>query len=117
MKKLLLLAIVATVWSSLIAATGGSQSTAIAIAGVVGLLLPFGLKLVPAAGHYMVGITLGSSLLVAVVAEVVTGEIDVSNLQATNATALLAMFLSVYGLSQAVYAVLTQSPKTASVVT
>jgi uncharacterized membrane protein (DUF441 family) len=117
MKRLLFVALVPMAWLLLIGATGGSQSTAIAIATVVALVLPFALKYIPAAGHYMVAITLGASLVVAVLAEVATGEIVLSNLQATNATALLAMFLSVYGLSQVVYSLLAQSSKTAATVT
>ncbi len=115
-RRLFLLAIVG-VWLVTLAATGGSQSTAIAIAAVVGVLLPLGLKYIPAAGHYMVGISLGASLVVAVIAEIVSGEIVLSNLQATDAQTLLALFLSVWGLSQIVYATLTQSPKTAAAVT
>jgi len=108
---------VAVTYAMIMAASGGSQSTAIAIAGVVGVLLPFVLKLVPAAGHYMVGITLGASLLVALLAEAVSGEIVLSNLKSTDAATLLGLFLSVWGLSQIVYATLTQSPKTAGAVT
>ena len=117
MKRLLFVLGLMGLWFVLAAATGGSQSTAIAIATVVALILPFVLKYVPAAGHYMVGITLIVSFVVAVLAELVSGEIDLSKLGSIDPTALLAMFLSVYGLSQVVYALLTQSPKTASAVT
>jgi hypothetical protein len=105
------------IWPLLIAATGGSQSTAIALATVAALILPFVLKYVPAVGHYMVAITLIVSLVVAVLAELISGELVLSNLQSTNATTVLAMFLSVYALSQVVYSVLAQSPKTAPAVT
>jgi hypothetical protein len=117
MKRLLLLALVVFGWVLLIAATGGSQSTAIALAAVAGLILPFVLKYVPAVGHYMVAITLIVSLVVAVLAMLISGELVLSKLQSTDAATLFALFLSVYALSQVVYAALTQSPKTASAVT
>jgi hypothetical protein len=98
------------------ASTDASQTTALGIAGVVGVLLPFILKYVPASGGWMVGITLAISLLVAVVAEIVTGEIVLSDLQHTDAGHLFAVFMSVWGLSQVVYASLTQHPATANAV-
>jgi hypothetical protein len=98
------------------AATGTSASNAVAIAGVLAVLLPFGLKIVPAAGHYMVAISMAASVVVAAIAEIASGEIVLSNLSATNGSLLLATVLSVYALSQAVYAILTQSPKTAKLV-
>jgi hypothetical protein len=100
-----------------IAATGQSEQNAAAIAGVAGVLLPLALKYVPAAGHYMVAISLAAAVVISVVAEVASGEVVLSNLSATNGQALLLMALSVWGLSQIVYATLTQSPKTASAVT
>ena len=117
MKRLLVLTFGVLGSLLLIAATGGSQSTAIAIAAVAGLILPLVLKYVPAAGHYMVAITLVASLVVAVLAELISGELVLSDLQKADPTTLFAMFLSVYGLSQVVYSALTQSPKTAGAVT
>jgi hypothetical protein len=99
------------------AATGQSEQNAAAIAAVAGVLLPLALKFIPAAGHYMVAISLGASIAIAVIAEVASGEMVLSNLGATNGQALLLMALSVWGLSQIVYASLTQSPKTAGAVT
>lgn len=104
------------IWLLTVAAAGGSQSTAIALAGVAGVILPFVLKLVPAAGHYMVLIALGASLFIAVLAEIISGEIVLSHLQSTDPKTLFALFLSVWGLSQIVYATLSQSPKTAGAV-
>lgn len=100
-----------------VAATGQSAENAAAIAGVAGLLLPLALKFVPAAGHYMVAITLVASAIIAIAAEVASGEIVLSNLSATNGQALFVTALSVWGLSQIIYATLTQSPKTAPAVT
>lgn len=115
-RQLLAFSVALAVWVVLTAASASSQSTAIAIASIVGIVLPFVLKFIPAAGHYMLLITLGVSLLVAVAAELISGEIVLSNLQAVDAKTLFALFLSVWGLSQIVYAALSQSPKTASTV-
>jgi hypothetical protein len=93
-----------------------SLATALAIAGVGGVALPFLLKLVPAAGKYMVAICVVASLVIALVAEVASGEIVLSNLSATNVPALIAIFLSVEGLSQRLYSILIQSPATAKAV-
>jgi hypothetical protein len=98
------------------AATGGSLAVAIAIAGVAAVVIPFVLKLVPAVGKYMIAICVGTSLVIAVAAELFSGEIVLSNLQATDVTTLLAIFLSVEGLSQRLYSILIQSPKTAPAV-
>jgi hypothetical protein len=98
------------------AATGGSLANAIAIAGVAAVIIPFALKLVPAAGKYMIAICVGTSLLIAVGAELASGEIVLSNLSATDVPTLLAIFLSVEGLSQRLYSILTQSPTTAKAV-
>src|SRR5258708_2681983 len=117
MKRLLLFALVVVGWLLLTAATGSSQATAIAIASLVALSLPFVYKYVPAVGHYMGAITLVVSLLVAVGAELLTGELVLQNLQNADGTTLFALFLGVYGLSQAVYAALTQAPSTAKLVT
>ena len=117
MRRLMVLALVLMAWLLLTAATGSSQATAIAIASIVALILPFVYKYVPAVGHYMVALTLVVSLLVAVGAELLTGELVLSQLQSVDGTTLFALFLGVYGLSQAVYAALTQSPKTATAVT
>ena len=116
MKRLLVIAIVFAVWLLLTAATGSSQSTAIALASVAALILPFVLKYVPAVGHYMVAITLVVSLAVAIGAELLSGELVLSQLQSADASTIFTLFLGVFGLSQAVYAVLTQSPKTTGAV-
>lgn len=100
-----------------IAATGQSEQNAAAIASIAGVLLPLVLKYVPAAGHYMVAISLGASAVIAVIAEVASGEVVLTNLSATNGQVLLLTALSVWGLSQIVYATLTQSPKTTGAVT
>lgn len=98
------------------AATSGSETTAATIAGIAGVVLPLVLKFVPAAGHYMVAITLVASLLIAGGAELASGELVLTNLNAGDLPALLTTALSVWGLSQIVYATLTQSPKTAKAV-
>lgn len=98
------------------AATGGSLANAMAIAGVAALILPFGLKLIPAAGKYMIAICVVASLVIAVAAELASGEIVLSNLSATDMPTLLAIFLSVEGLSQRLYSILIQSPTTAKAV-
>ena len=117
MKRLLVGIVVLVIWVTTVAASAASQSSALAIAGVIGVILPFILKLVPAAGHYMIAITLVASLLVAVLAELVSGELVLSSLQKTDPVALFTLFMSVWGLSQVVYAILIQSPKTAGAVT
>lgn len=116
MRKVFLFVGLGGVWFALTAATEASQTTALAIAGVVAVLLPLVLKAVPAAGHWMVGITLAASLVVAVISEWISGELVLSNLQGTDVQALFTLFLSVWGLSQIVYATLSQSPKTAGAV-
>src|SRR5690349_5993130 len=104
MRRLLIIVIGFALYVALIAASAASQSSALEIAAVVGLVLPFVLKLVPAAGHYMVAITLVVSLLVAVIAEAFTGELVLSNLSHTDYASLFTIFMSVWGLSQVVYA-------------
>lgn len=98
-----------------VAASGSSQQNAIAIISVLGLVLPFLYKYVPAAGKYMVAITLVVSIIAAAVAEVLSGEVNISNLQA-NPSLLYLSALSVYGLSQFIFATLKQSPKTLNLV-
>jgi ABC-type glucose/galactose transport system permease subunit len=117
MKRLFIVALVVLGWLLLTASTGNSQNTALAIAAVAGVVLPLVLKYVPSAGHYMIAITLVVSLAIAAVAELLTGEIVLSRLQATDAQTLFTTFLGVWGLSQIVYAALTQSPSTAKLVT
>src|SRR5881392_935022 len=85
------------------AASGASQANAIALSTIAGIILPLVLKYVPAAGHYMVAITVGASLVVAVLAELMSGELVLNNLQGMDTSALLAAFVLVYGLSQFVY--------------
>ena len=63
-----------------------------------------------------VAITVGASLVVAVLAELMSGELVLNNLQGMDTSALLAAFVLVYGLSQFVYSTLNQSPKTAGAV-
>lgn len=100
-----------------VAATGGSLQTAIGIAGVLALVIPFGLKLVPAAGHYMVAICMIASLVIAAVSLLLSGEVDVEKLKAADLPTLIAFFLAVEGLSQRLYSILLQSPKTENAVT
>jgi hypothetical protein len=116
-RRFLLIGVVLGAWVVNVAASGTSQSNAIALATVAGLLLPFVFKAIPAAGHYMVAIVVGVSFLVAVGAMLLSGELDLSQLQAANTTTLLGLFMTVYGLGQLVYSALTQSPKTAVAVT
>jgi hypothetical protein len=117
LRKILLPLVLAAILLVNIAATGSSQANAIAIASVVGLALPFLYKVFPVAGHYMVIITVVVSVICAVVAEVAGGEIKLSNFQGTlDTTHLYLIVMSVYGLSQFMFAFLTQSPKTAKAV-
>jgi hypothetical protein len=104
------------IWLFVTAATPASEASALAISGVAGVILSLLVKYVPAAGRWMVGITLGLSLLVAIAAEVATGEIVLSNLQSASPATLFATFMSAWGLSQLTYAWLTQSPKTVKAV-
>lgn len=117
MKRLIVGVIVFAVWLALTAASPASEASALAISGVAGVILSLLAKYVPATGRYMVGITLGLSLLVAIVAEIVTGELVVTKLQSADPATLFATFMSAWGLSQLTYAWLTQSPKTVKAVT
>lgn len=119
MKRLMVGLGLFVIWLMLTAAVAladKSLATALAIAGAAAVVLPFLLKLVPAAGKYMIAICVAASLLIAVGAEIASGEIDFQNLSATNVPALIAIFLSVEGLSQRIYSILIQSPKTAPAV-
>jgi hypothetical protein len=117
LRRFLLVGAVLGAWVVNIAASGTSQSNAIALATVAGLLLPFVFKAIPAAGHYMVAIVVGISFAVAVGAMLISGELDINQLQSANTTTLLGLFMTVYGLGQFVYSTLTQSSKTAGAVT
>lgn len=105
------------IWLMLTAASPASQASALAIAGVAGVILSFVAKYVPAVGRWMVVITLASSFGIAVLAELVTGELVLTKLQSADPATLFAAFMSAWGLSQLTYAWLTQSPKTAGAVT
>lgn len=99
-----------------IAATGKSQANAIAIASFLGFALPFVYKYIPAAGHYMVVITVVVSIVGALVSEVLSGEVSLTSLQKTDPSVLYLSVLNVYGLSQFMFSLLTQSNKTAKAV-
>lgn len=116
MRRILFAVLILLALFTTIAATTDSAETAAKITAVAGVILPFLLKLVPAAGHYMVAITLAASLLIAGVAMWYTGELVLTNLSATNLPLLLSTALSAWGLSQIVYATLTQHPSTAKLV-
>lgn len=117
MKRLLMIGLVVVALFMLTAASPASETSALAIAGVAGIILSLLAKYVPAVGHYMVVITLAASLAVAVLAEIVTGELVLTKLQSADPATLFAAFMSAWGLSQITYAFLTQSPKTAGAVT
>lgn len=104
-------------WLVLTAASAPSETTALAICGVAGVALSFVLKLVPANGFWILGITLAASFAIAVGAELYTGELVLSELQHADASTLVKDFMSAWGLSQLTYAALTQSPKTVGAVT
>jgi hypothetical protein len=112
MRRLLIYGAIALVALVNIAATGTSQANATAILSIIGLVLPFVYKYVPAAGKYMVAITVGVSFVGGVVAEVSSGELSLSNLTSANPTLLYMTVLSVYGLSQFMFAALKQQPST-----
>src|SRR5437660_11936919 len=86
---------------SQIAATG--QATALAIASAVALVAPFVLKLVPQAGRYMLVITWVASALIAIVAEVISGDIKFNPLP-SDPGALYLLFGYSFGVTQAVFA-------------
>jgi len=108
-RRFILVAFVLALYVVNIAASGTSEQNAIAIASVVGLVLPFVYKLIPAAGHYMVAITVGVSVVVALVAMVTSGELALDHVDLSS---LYVTAMSVYGLSQFVYATLTQKRST-----
>jgi hypothetical protein len=116
MRRLMIYGAILAVALVNIAATGTSQANATAILSIIGLVLPFVYKYVPAAGHYMVAITVGVSIIGALAAEVVSKEVSLSNLTAANPTVLYMSVLSVYGLSQFMFAALKQSPSTVKAV-
>lgn len=116
LRKIFVTVLAALAVGANIAATGTSQANAIAMITIAGLGLPFLFKLVPSAGHWMVAITVVVSLLASIGAEVLSGELVLSALPKADVPTLLASFLSVYGLTQFLYALLTQSPKTTSAV-
>jgi hypothetical protein len=82
-----------------------ANDLALQIAGVIvlgaPLLMPFVLKYVPAAGGWMVAISYGVSLVVAIVAGLVSGAVKLTDL--STAPGALAASMAVYGLSQLVY--------------
>lgn len=103
LRRLLLVSLFVGAW--LIATAATSTDTAIQIAGVIvigaPLLLPFLLKALPAAGGWMVGISYGASLVVAIAAGLVSGALKLSDLN--TAPGVIAASMAVYGLSQLVY--------------
>jgi hypothetical protein len=116
-RRLLLIGVVLSAWVVNIAASGSSQENAIAIATIAGLVLPFLFKYVPKAGHYMIAIVVAVSALAAVGAMLLSGDLDIEHLQNLNTTALLGLFMTVYGLGQLVWSILTQHPDTQGAVT
>jgi O-antigen ligase len=104
----LFVTLMALIFVTQVAATG--QATALVIASAVGVVAPFVLKLFPQVGRYMLIITAVASILIAVVAEVVTGEISLTNLQSTDPTKLYETVIAAFGVSQFVFAYFKDHP-------
>lgn len=104
------------IWAFLTAASAQTEETAFGIAGVAALVLPFVLKIIPRAGGYMIAICMGSSAIIAVASMLLSGEMKLTDLQHTDMPTLITLFLTVEALSQRLYSILTQSPKTESAV-
>jgi len=85
---------------SQIAATG--QATALAIATVVGIIAPFVLRFIPLKDTQMVLLTQALSVVIAVVAGLISGDINLSNLGADPA-AIVGLVGWTYAVTQAVY--------------
>jgi len=90
------------------ASTG--QATALAIASVVGIVAPFVLKLVPQAGRYMLIITAVVAIAIAIVAELVSGEVRLSDLQATDPGSLYKTIGVTFAVMQFVFAYFKDHP-------
>jgi len=114
MRRFLLILMIVGIGLVNIAASGTSEQNAIAIASVAGFVLTFLYKFLPQAGHYMVAITVAVSILAALGAMVASGELSLSHVDVSS---LYVTAMSAYGISQLVYATLTQSPKTVNAVT
>jgi len=117
LKRFAIAYLIVSMWAFLTAASAQTEQTAFGIAGVLALILPFALKFVPRAGKYMIAICMGSSLVIAVVSMLISGEAKFSDLQGTDIPTLITLFLTVEALSQRLYSILTQSPKTENAVT
>lgn len=76
-------------------------NAATSIFGLVGLLLPFALRYLPWTGHQMWAAAGVASLLIALVACWLGG--DLRGLDTSSASSVMAAFVEVYGLSQLVY--------------
>jgi O-antigen ligase len=88
-----------------VAATG--TATALAIAAAVGIIAPFILKFVPAAGRYMLAITALVSVVIAIAAELISGDVNLSNLDVTKIGELC---IATFGVTQAVFAYFKDHP-------
>jgi hypothetical protein len=106
--KALLVAALAFVFLTQVAATG--TATALAIASVVGAIAPFILKLVPIKGSWMLVITWVVSFVIAAAAELISGEVKVSALQSVNVGNLYLIFAATFGVTQAVFAYFKDHP-------
>ena len=91
-----------------VAATG--TATALAIASVVGAIAPFVLKLVPVQGSWMLLITAVTSLVIAIVGELVSGELSLSALQSADPGTLYVTFGTTFGVTQLVFAYFKDHP-------
>lgn len=117
LQRFAVLGLLVGIWSLLTAASPQTEQTAFGIAGVLAVILPFALKLVPWIGHNMVAFCVGSSVVIAVIAMFVSSEAKLTDLQHTDVPTLILLFLTVEALSQRLYSILLQSPKTDGAVT
>lgn len=116
LKRFAVAYILVAIWALLTGASAQTEQTAFGIAGVAAIILPFILKIVPAAGHYMIAICMISSLIIAAASMLLSGEAKFDDLQHTDVPTLLVLFLTVEALSQRLYSILIQSPKTEAAV-
>ena len=94
-----------------------STQAALSITAILCVLMPLAYKYLPLKSFPMVGATAVGSILISVIAMIISGTLPLSNLGSVDLPQLATWAGIAYGGSQAVYALLIQSEKTASAVT
>lgn len=114
MRKLLavlMLVILALIWMLVTGAAGDTVQIANAIATFsIIVVLPLVLKYVKLDGPMMAAVTYALSFGIALVAGLLSGEFQVSQLNGSSAADLLAFATALYGVQQLVYAAIKDHP-------